>query len=211
MQESKIDSTLKIGIEMRQVEGDTNFTAPILKMAMVFGEITGVLSAEAGDEVDDSGGHMQSITSKTRELSGLEDMYRRTFAVSWSWGSDELPPDELIEDLFAGGDGGAMKPAPVTAKSSQQSRPRQDDETGGDSASVSETDSKRTIRNRFLTPNAAGRRQESGKGESNKTNGWRSPSRSAGNVDGPSPTSSPCAKYQREAKYREADASGREG
>ncbi|KAI5279175.1 hypothetical protein KEM54_004307 [Ascosphaera aggregata] len=32
-------------------------------------------------------------------------MYRRTLAASYICRQDELPPDELIEDIFAGGDG----------------------------------------------------------------------------------------------------------
>ncbi len=194
MQESKINSTLKIGIKMRQLEGDTNFTAPTLKTAMVFGGIAGVLSTEVGEGVDETGAHMPSVTSKTREISELQDMYRRTLAASWSCGSDELPPDKLIEDLFAGGDGGTMRPPPPVVESrfsptSQPSSPRQDDETGGGSASVSESDSKQTIRNQFLTPDMARRGQESGKGH--RRNGqWRSRSTSQ-NADGASPKVSP--------------------
>ena len=60
LQDSKINSTLKIGIRMKQTEGDTNFIAPPLKSAMIAGGIAGVLSTEAGDGED-----MPSITSKT--------------------------------------------------------------------------------------------------------------------------------------------------
>ncbi|KAF7512299.1 hypothetical protein GJ744_001867 [Endocarpon pusillum] len=193
MQESKINSTLKIGIKMSQLEGETNFTAPTLRTARVFGGIAGVLSTEVGDGgVDDAGGHMPSITSKTRETSELQDMYRRNLAASWSCGSDELPPDKLIEDLFAGGDGGTMKPPPPVVKSrfgspsSNQGSPRQDDENGGDSANVSESDSKRTVRNKFLTPDMARRRPEYGKTDGNN-GGWKS-SRSASTAAGASPT-----------------------
>lgn len=193
MQESKINSTLKIGVKMRQLEGETNFTAPALKTAMVFGGIAGVLSTEVGDGVDETGGHMPSITSKTREMSELQDMYRRTLAASWSCASDELPPDKLIEDLFAGGDGGTMKPPPLIAKSrfgppSRQGSPRQDDETGGESASVSESESKRTIRNQFLAPDMARRGQGFGKADS--CNGdWKSAD-GRGNADAASPNPS---------------------
>jgi N-terminal C2 in EEIG1 and EHBP1 proteins len=180
MQESKINSTLKIGIKMRQLEGETNFTSPPLKTAMVFGGIAGVLSAEVADGVDETGAHMPSITNKSREMSELHDMYRRTLAASWSCASDELPPDKLIEDLFAGGDGGTMKAPPLIAMSrfsprSHQASPRQDDETGGESASLSESESKRTVRNQFLTPNLATRGQGLGKGDS-KAGEWKSPS-----------------------------------
>jgi N-terminal C2 in EEIG1 and EHBP1 proteins len=192
MQESKINSTLKIGIKMRQLEGDTNFIAPPLKTAMVFGGIAGVLSTEVGGDggVDETGAHMPSITSKTRETSELQDMYRRTLAASWSCASDELPPDKLIEDLFAGGDGGAMKPPPLITKSrfsprSQPASPTLIDDAGGDSASVNESDSKRTVRNQFLTPDMARRGPDSGKGD-NRNGQWRSTNKSS-NAEGASP------------------------
>lgn len=190
MQESKINSTLKIGIKMRQLEGETDFTAPPLKTAMVFGGIAGVMSTEMGDGVSEPGAaHMPSIANKTRETSELQDMYRRTLAASWSCGSDELPPDKLIEDLFAGGDGGAMKPPPrVMSKSrfsppSQQASPRQDGDTGADSAGVNESDSKGSgTRNHFLTPDMARRGQESTSSkdrskEESRPGQWRSSSR----------------------------------
>jgi N-terminal C2 in EEIG1 and EHBP1 proteins len=198
MQESKINSTLKIGIRMRQVEGETNYTAPPLKTAMVFGGIAGVLSTEAGDGgVDETGGHMPNMTSKTRELSELQDMYRRTLTASWSCGLDELPPDKLIEDLFAGGDGGAMKPPPLIAQSrfsprSQPGSPRQDDETGGDSANVGETDLRRPIGNRFLTPDMARRGRDAGKGEG-RSGQWRSSSARTVSAEARSPSASPIA------------------
>jgi N-terminal C2 in EEIG1 and EHBP1 proteins len=192
MQESKINSTLKIGVKMRQLEGDTNFTAPPLKTAMVFGGIAGVLSTEVGGDggIDETGAHMPSIVSKTRETSELQDMYRRTLAASWSCTADELPPDKLIEDLFAGGDGGAMKPPPLITKPgfsprSQPASPKQIDEAGGDSASVNEADSKRTVQNQFLTPDMARRGPDSGKGDS-RNGQWRSPNKSP-NADGASP------------------------
>ena len=56
MQDSKINSTLKIGIYMRQVEGDKNFVAPPLKTAQVFSGIAGVVSGEQGDPEDTGGG-----------------------------------------------------------------------------------------------------------------------------------------------------------
>ena len=119
MQDSKINSTLKIGINMKQTEGDTNFIAPPLKSAMVFGGIAGIMATEGGDGED-----IPTISSKTRELTELQDVYRRTLAATWACQAGELPPDKLVEDLFAGGDGGRMKPpqnpggqnrAPVTA------------------------------------------------------------------------------------------------
>ncbi|KAL8825761.1 MAG: hypothetical protein Q9170_007668 [Blastenia crenularia] len=103
MQDSKINSTLKIGISMRQIEGDRNFTAPPLKSAPVFGGIAGIMAAEQGQGDDFI--HMPSMSSKTRELGKLQDMYRTTLAASWAAQDGELPADECIEDIFAGGDG----------------------------------------------------------------------------------------------------------
>ncbi|KAL9117766.1 MAG: hypothetical protein Q9187_005695 [Circinaria calcarea] len=103
MQESKINSTLKISISMKQIDGDRNFIAPPLKTARVFGGIAGIMNAEQG-EPDDLG-HMPSMSSKTREIGELQDMYRRTLAASWAAQAGELPADECIENIFAGGDG----------------------------------------------------------------------------------------------------------
>jgi hypothetical protein len=48
---------------------------------------------------------LQHASNKSREHGELQDMYRRTLAASWVAQADELPADECIEDLFAGGDG----------------------------------------------------------------------------------------------------------
>lgn len=47
MQDSKINSTLKIGILMVQVDGERNFSAPALKTAPVFGGIAGMMGSDA--------------------------------------------------------------------------------------------------------------------------------------------------------------------
>jgi len=135
MQDSKVNATLKIGIAMKQVDGDTNFISPPLKSAMVIGGIAGIINAEAG-ETDD----MPSIASKSRELSEAQDIYRRTLAASWACEKGELPPDKLIEDLFAGGDGGKSN-VPQSLKrlgpSMRLNSPRDESSTS------SETDSRR--------------------------------------------------------------------
>lgn len=61
------------------------------------------MAAEQGQGDDFS--HMPSMSSKTRELGKLQDMYRKTLAASWAAQDGELPADECIEDIFAGGDG----------------------------------------------------------------------------------------------------------
>ena len=52
MQESKINSTLKIGITMKQIEGERNFAAPPLKTAPVFGGIAGIMAGEQVEQDD---------------------------------------------------------------------------------------------------------------------------------------------------------------
>ncbi|KAJ9155308.1 N-terminal C2 in EEIG1 and EHBP1 proteins-domain-containing protein [Pleurostoma richardsiae] len=120
MQDSKINSTLKIGILMIQVDGERNFVAPPLKTAPVFGGIAGIVAGDQQQVVaeqlgqDDllsgfagNGGHElpTALSSKSRDASELQDMYRRALAASWTCQPGELPADECIEDIFAGGDG----------------------------------------------------------------------------------------------------------
>ena len=52
MQESKINSTLKVGIAMKQIDGERTFVAPPLKSAAVFGGIAGIMAGEQGDPDD---------------------------------------------------------------------------------------------------------------------------------------------------------------
>ncbi|EFQ26597.1 uncharacterized protein GLRG_02417 [Colletotrichum graminicola M1.001] len=102
MQESKINSTLKIGILMLQLDGDKNYSAPPLRTAPVFGGIAGIVAGESVEQ--DDAGQLPSM-AKSRDASEVQDMYRRTLAASWSCQPDELPADQCIEDIFSGGDG----------------------------------------------------------------------------------------------------------
>jgi hypothetical protein len=43
--------------------------------------------------------------SKSRDHSELQDMYRRALAASWASQQGELPADQCVEEIFAGGDG----------------------------------------------------------------------------------------------------------
>ncbi|KAK0628589.1 N-terminal C2 in EEIG1 and EHBP1 proteins-domain-containing protein [Bombardia bombarda] len=108
MQESKINSTLKLGILMLQVDGERNFVAPPLKTAPVFGGIAGLVSGDALEPVDPSAeasGQVPSLSNKSRDVFELQDAYRRVLAASWASQPGELPADQCIEDIFAGGDG----------------------------------------------------------------------------------------------------------
>ncbi|EFY93144.1 hypothetical protein MAC_00927 [Metarhizium acridum CQMa 102] len=104
MSDSKINSTLKIGILMVQVDGERNFVAPALKTAPVFGGIAGLVAPEAEDDTSP-----MPIISKPRDAAEVHDLYRRTLAASWSRQPNELPADECIEDIFSGGNGWGTK------------------------------------------------------------------------------------------------------
>ncbi|KAF6844527.1 hypothetical protein CMUS01_01005 [Colletotrichum musicola] len=102
MQDSKINSTLKIGILMVQLDGDKNYSAPPLRTAPVFGGIAGIM---AGEQVEQDDAGQLPTMAKSRDASEVQDMYRRALAASWSCQPGELPADECIEDIFSGGDG----------------------------------------------------------------------------------------------------------
>ncbi len=97
---------------MKQTEGERNFVAPPLKTAPVFGGIAGIMTAEQGE--GDDGSNMPSMSTKAQESGKLQDMYRRNLAASWAAQAGELPADECIEDIFAGGDGW-RNPGPVAS------------------------------------------------------------------------------------------------
>ncbi|QRD06323.1 hypothetical protein JI435_117120 [Parastagonospora nodorum SN15] len=131
MQESKINSTIKLGIYMRQTEGDKNYIAPALKTAQVFSGIAGIMAGEQG-EVEDSGA-APSLSTKSREAGELQDMYRRTLAAYWSAQPGELKADECIEDIFAGGDGWGDREKPYQQQRGQSVRYIAGDSSGSPS------------------------------------------------------------------------------
>ncbi|KAH0560096.1 hypothetical protein GP486_003377, partial [Trichoglossum hirsutum] len=147
MRDSRINSTLKISIAMRQLDGDRNFHAPALKTAPVFGGIAGIAAVEQGDH-DDSN-YIASLASKSREIGEMQDMYRRTLAASWAGQAGDLPADECIENIFAGGDGWGDKKA--TGKDSQE---KQQDGGDEDSGWLSDVESGRKIQNHRRRPRA---------------------------------------------------------
>ncbi|KAH8597791.1 N-terminal C2 in EEIG1 and EHBP1 proteins-domain-containing protein [Bisporella sp. PMI_857] len=102
MQESKINSTLKIGIAMKQIDGDRNFVAPALKTVPVFGGIAGIMAGEQAKP--DDRGAMPTI-SKGGDHNDLQDLYRQSVAASLSAPVGEFTAEECIEDIFNGGDG----------------------------------------------------------------------------------------------------------
>ncbi|MCJ1468401.1 hypothetical protein MMC07_007029 [Pseudocyphellaria aurata] len=116
---------------LEHLQANVDRNRPPLKNAPVFGGIAGIMTAEPG-EVDDLG-QIPSISSKTREMSKLQDMYRQTLAASWAAQTGELPADKCIEEIFAGGDGwgGSMTSHAVTARN-QQRNSTEDNESDGD-------------------------------------------------------------------------------
>ncbi|KAI9894896.1 MAG: hypothetical protein M1814_000116 [Vezdaea aestivalis] len=109
MQNSKINSTLKISIIMTQTEGDHSFIAPPLRTAPVFSGIAGVLTHETHDNSSDEANStvppLAHHTIKPTEICEAQDMYRRTLTASWAAQFGELPADECIESIFSGGTG----------------------------------------------------------------------------------------------------------
>jgi hypothetical protein len=107
---------------------------------MVFGGITGLMPSEPGDLND-----LRQIpsTNTSRETGDSQDMYRRTLAASWTCRAGELPPDQFIEDLFAGGAGWEAAPAGSRSGGDEY------DET----ASISDADPRRTVQGSGLSPN----------------------------------------------------------
>ncbi|KAJ4412957.1 hypothetical protein N0V82_008640 [Gnomoniopsis sp. IMI 355080] len=119
--DAKINSTLKISLLVVQIDGERTFTAPPLKTAAVFGGIGGMTGSSTHPAAEDFGQHFQdahpeqdsanlsaqftSSAGPGRDLYEVQDMYRRALAASWACQPGELPPDECIEDIFAGGDG----------------------------------------------------------------------------------------------------------
>ncbi|KAI1766114.1 N-terminal C2 in EEIG1 and EHBP1 proteins-domain-containing protein [Hypoxylon sp. FL1150] len=134
MQDSKINSTLKIGILMIQIDGERTFVAPPLKTAPMFGGIAGIMSgseqiqieppSEDGSVAGGNGANNNAGSlGKSRDASELQDMYRRSLAASWACQPGELPADECIEDIFSGGDGWSdrTRPPKTTRRSSRRS------------------------------------------------------------------------------------------
>lgn len=74
---------------------------PPLKSATVFGGIAGVV--QSSEPVDsDELKQLPSINVKSREITDMQDMYRRTLAASWTSRAGDMPADKFVEEIFAG-------------------------------------------------------------------------------------------------------------
>ncbi|RKF60667.1 Uncharacterized protein OnM2_048039 [Erysiphe neolycopersici] len=102
MQDSKINSTLKVGIGMKQIDGDRNFFARPLKTVNMFGGITGIM--EGDQEGKDDNGHVPT-SMRSRDQGEMQDVYRQILAASWKSNDGQPPADKCINDIFNGGDG----------------------------------------------------------------------------------------------------------
>lgn len=139
MQESKINSTLKIGIHMRQTEGTRDYYAPALRTAPVFGGIAGIISsadptAGGGSTPQDHPESTQesippSFNANNKEMGESQDMYRLTLAAFWTSQPGELRADDCIEDIFSGGDGWGKEGRPRVEPESSSHQPGSADTT----------------------------------------------------------------------------------
>ncbi|PNP39278.1 hypothetical protein TGAMA5MH_08696 [Trichoderma gamsii] len=128
MQDSKVNSTLKISILLIQVDGERNFIAPPLKTAPVFGGIAGFMVPEQTE--DEILGPLPTL-SKNRDVAEVQDLYRRTLAASWTRQPSELHTDECIEDIFAGGNGWRTKHRSATSPDSEDDEYDDDGDNSG--------------------------------------------------------------------------------
>ncbi|KAK9366361.1 N-terminal C2 in EEIG1 and EHBP1 proteins-domain-containing protein [Lipomyces kononenkoae] len=102
LHESKINSTIKITLDCRQLSGDVNFSTPPLSSGQMFGGITGVIAEQKEKDDPLHASSQPIVTSQT-----IPSLYRKTLTASWQRQEGELPAEECIEDIFAGGDGWA--------------------------------------------------------------------------------------------------------
>jgi len=103
LQESKTNSTIKVTISVVHVEGQKEYVTPPLKKAQMFHGITNFL-AENKDLPQISRG-IEKHNLKTVVHSPQHEMYRRTFTAMWRLQAGELPPADVVEDIFRGGSG----------------------------------------------------------------------------------------------------------
>jgi N-terminal C2 in EEIG1 and EHBP1 proteins len=104
LQESKMNSTVKVTISVVHVEGSKEYSTPPLKKAQMFHGITNLL-AENKDLPQISRVIEKHNISKTEVHSPWHEMYRRTFTAMWRLQVGELPPGDVVEDIFRGGSG----------------------------------------------------------------------------------------------------------
>ncbi|KAF2967601.1 hypothetical protein GQX73_g6019 [Xylaria multiplex] len=167
MQDSKINSTLKIGILMLQADGERNYVAPALKSATMFmGGISSIVT-NANDQADveegsNPTGALANI-NKSRDAAEAQDMYRRALAASWDSHPGELHADECIEDIFAGGSGWRAGLGMKSMSHTESPNPDRTSSSGSRSPSTSSDDALNgTLRPRDIRRIQAHMRENSG-------------------------------------------------
>ncbi|QUC20252.1 uncharacterized protein UV8b_04493 [Ustilaginoidea virens] len=158
LQDSKINSTLKIGILMIQVDGERNFISPALRTAPVFGGIAGLVAPEAEDDTSPI-----PNLSKPRDAAEVQDLYRRTLAASWSRHPNELPVDECIEDIFSGGNGWKTK------KQSQSNADSDGEDPGNNGDTLRPSDFRRYLKHQRSRSSNLGRHRHTHSASSDKS------------------------------------------
>lgn len=128
---------------------------------MAFGGIAGILQTDTAQPPDDLG-DIPSINIG-RETGDMKDLYRRTLATSWTCRDGELPPDQLIEDIFQGGNG---FPPGVAPSSSSRSDRTDDYSLYHDESSISDSASRSTLHGGSSRLSPKPERQRLGKGTS---------------------------------------------
>ena len=124
LQESKMNSTVKVTISVVHVEGSRDYTTPPLKKAQMFHGITNLL-AESKDLPQISRG-IEQRNSKHLLHSPTQEMYRRTFAAQWRVQAGELAPGDVVEDIFKGGTGWKNDTPPTQSLPDRTSHRRSD-------------------------------------------------------------------------------------
>lgn len=138
LQNSKVNSTLRLGLYLEQISGDTNFTAPEMRKAQVFGGITGLLGE--GKEIkkrDDDIGYTQNDDAVVEKvaLEFEQDIYRNSMTRRWQEQAGELDPADVIDDIFNGGDGW-VRPYKEDIRTHRQNRRRPESFDTNDMSSV---------------------------------------------------------------------------
>ena len=110
LHDSKVNSTLKLHIELEQISGDHDYSVPDLKKAQVFGGLTGLIADGRQNRSRDQEGNMTLGTqsASNQENIGVEleqDVYRNSLTRRWQAQAGEQDPADVIEDIFRGSDG----------------------------------------------------------------------------------------------------------
>lgn len=106
------------------------------------------------------------MSFKSRENGEMQDMYRRTLASSWAAQAGELPADECIENIFAGGSGWGDRDEKNEVPTTKQPARRRDHDED-DSGSISESERTASeLRKQKSDASRSGHRSASSKGRS---------------------------------------------